>query len=414
MELGHKPARLRAKGQGRNPAVSRASMSRPSFPAMFRTCALVAGATLGAVLPGLAHAATQAASQAASRTASQTAPDPELVIEDNDFLGPGGSDQQSIIPLLFNPHVRVLGFTVVSGDDWENAESAHLRRFLEIIHRTDVPVADGAVYPLLNTVAALREHEHQFGTIPWKGAWGGLGSIEHVPDTQPALPTLKEGMPHLQPVAQNAAQFLIEQVHAHPHQITIVAAGPLTNLALAIRLDPTFAATAKQLVFMGGMLDTSMMSVTGNADFASDFNMIFDPEAAHIVLTAPWASVTAVGSVSNDLMMTRDYLAQVTRKVTPMTQYLAKYYEPLPMWDELTAAIAADPSLVTSSVDAFMDIDLAHGPDYGHAHVWPEQLAPKQQGVRRVHIVRSVDATRFRAIFAQEAQSDLPPAPARH
>ena len=382
--------------------MSRASMSRLSFPATLRALALVAGATLGAALPGLAHAAPQAASG------------PELVIEDNDFLGPGGSDQQSIIPLLFDPHVRVLGFTVVSGDDWENAESAHLRRFLEIIGRTDVPVADGAVYPLINTVAALREHEHLFGTIPWKGAWGGLGSIEHIPDEQPAVPALKEGMPHLQPVAQNAAQFLIEQVHAHPHQVTIVAAGPLTNLALAIRLDPTFAATAKRLVFMGGMLDTSMMSVTGNADFASDFNMIFDPEAAHITLAAPWASVTVVGSVSNDLMMTRDYLAQVTRKVTPMTQYLAKYYEPLPMWDELTSAIAADPSLVTSSVDAFMDIDLTHGPNYGHAHVWPEQLAPKRQGVRRVHIVRSVDAARFRAVFAQEAQSDLPPAPARH
>ncbi|MCE2579653.1 nucleoside hydrolase [Komagataeibacter sp. FNDCR1] len=380
--------------------MSRASMSRPSFPAMLKALALVAGTALCAALPVLAHAAT---------------PGPELVIEDNDFLGPGGSDQQSIIPLLFNPHVRVLGFSVVSGDDWENAESAHLRRFLEIIGRTDIPVADGAVYPLVNTVAALREHEHQFGTMPWKGAWGGLGSIEHIPDEQPAVPPLKEGMPHMRPIAQNAAQFLIEQVHAHPHQVTIVAAGPLTNLALAIRLDPTFAATAKQLIFMGGMLDTSMMSVTGNADFASDFNMIFDPEAAHIALTAPWASVTVVGSVSNDLMMTRDYLAQITRKVTPMTQYLGKYYEPLPMWDELTTAIAADPSLVTSSVDAFMDIDLTHGPNYGHAYVWPEQLAPKKQGVRRVHVVRSVDAARFRATFAQEAQTDLPAAaPARH
>ncbi|WP_165837922.1 nucleoside hydrolase [Novacetimonas cocois] len=350
---------------------------------------------------------------AASRAATPSSTGPELVIEDNDFLGPGGSDQQSIIPLLFSPHVRVLGFTVVSGDGWENAESAHLRRFLEIIGRTDVPVADGAVYPLVNTVAALREHEHQFGTIPWKGAWGGLGAIDSTPDQQPPVPPLKEGMPHMRALTQSAAQFLIEQVHAHPHQVTIVAAGPLTNLALAIRLDPTFAETAKKLIFMGGMLDTSMMSVTRNADFASDFNMIFDPEAAHITLTAPWASVTVVGSVSNDLMMSRDYLNRITRRSTPMTRYLAQYYEPLPMWDELTSAIAAEPSLVTSSVDAFMDIDLTHGPNYGHAYVWPEQLAPKKQGVRLVHIVRGVDATRFRDLFAQEAQSDIAPAPAR-
>ncbi|MCE2565743.1 nucleoside hydrolase [Komagataeibacter sp. FNDCF1] len=335
---------------------------------------------------------------------------PELVIEDNDFLGPGGSDQLSIIPLLFNPHVRVLGFTVASGDGWENAESAHLRRLLEIIGRTDVPVADGAVYPLVNTRAAMRLHEMQYGTIPWKGAWGGLGSIDTAPDTQPAIGPMKEGTPHTAPVAQDAAQFLIEQVHAHPHQVTIVAAGPLTNLALAIRLDPTFAETAKRLVFMGGMLDTSMMSITGNADFASDFNMIFDPEAAHITLTAPWKAITVVGSVSNDLMLSRDYLAKLTSRKTPLTEYIGANYDPLPMWDEMTAAIAADPTLVTSAVDAHMDIDITPGPHYGHAFVVPDALVPHGSAMQRMHIVRGIDAQRFRDTFLHEAQAD----PAAH
>ncbi|KAB8123591.1 nucleoside hydrolase [Komagataeibacter medellinensis] len=334
---------------------------------------------------------------------------PELVIEDNDFLGPGGSDQLSIIPLLFNPHVRVLGFTVVSGDGWENSESAHLRRLLEIIGRTDVPVADGAVYPLVNTRAEMRLHEMQFGTIPWKGAWGGMGSIDKATDTQPAsIGPMKEGTPHTAPIAQSAAQFLIEQVHAHPHQVTILAAGPLTNLALAIRQDPTFAQTAKQLIFMGGMLDTSMMSVTGNADFASDFNMIFDPEGAHITLTAPWKAITVVGSVSNDLMLSREYLARLTSKKTALTSYIGAYYEPLPMWDEMTAAIAADPTLITSAVDAYLDIDTSRGPHYGHAFVVPDALVPHGSPMQRMHIVRSIDAQRFRDTFAQEAQSDLP------
>ena len=333
---------------------------------------------------------------------------PELVIEDNDFHGPGGSDQLSTVPLLFNPHVRVLGFTVVSGDGWENAESAHLRRLLEIVGRTDVPVADGAVYPLVNTRIDMKLHEQQFGTIPWKGAWGGPGSIDKAPDIQPPVPAMKEGAPHLAPVAQTAAQFLIEQVHAHPHEVTIVAAGPLTNIALAIRQDPTFAETAKQLIFMGAILDTSMMSVTGNADFASDFNMIFDPEAAHIALTAPWKKITVVGSVSNDLMLSKQYLARLTAKKTPLTDYISRYYDPLPMWDEMTTAIAADPTLVTSAVDAHLDIDISRGPHYGHAFVVPDSLAPHDSPMRSMHIVRSIDADRFRDIFAHEAQTDLP------
>ena len=211
---------------------------------------------------------------------------PQLVIEDNDFAGPGGSDLQSTLPLLANPDVQLLGLTVGVGDGWENAESAHLRRFLEIAGRTDIPVADGATLPLLNSVKRMRLWEQAHGTIPWKGAWGGLGSIDKVPDTQPAVPHLDEGAPRLAAIHERAADFLIRSEHAHPHQVTIVAAGPLTNLALAIRLDPDFAQTARQLVFMGALLDTGVQSVTGNADFASDFNMIFDPEAAHIVLTA--------------------------------------------------------------------------------------------------------------------------------
>ncbi|MGO2958622.1 MAG: nucleoside hydrolase [Acetobacter sp.] len=331
--------------------------------------------------------------------------EPTLIIEDNDFLGPGGSDIQSTIPLLADPHIKVLGFTVTTGDDWENAESAHLRRFLEIANKADIPVSDGAVYPLLNTVALMRLHEQEFGRIPWKGAWGGLGDSAKASETQPALPKLAEGLPSTAASPENAALFMIRAVHQHPHQVTILAAGPLTNLALAIRLDPTFAATAKQLVFMGGLLDTDLISVTGNANFASDFNMIFDPEAAHITLTAPWPAITVVGNISNDIAMSKEYMARIAKKNTPVTAYLSKYYSPLPMWDELTAAIAADPSLVQHSVKAYMDIDTSQGSHYGHARVWAKDMAPRSQHVREVTLVQKVDVQRFLNNFIQQAQS---------
>ena len=340
--------------------------------------------------------------------ASAQEPAPEapktLVILDNDFAGPGGTDMQALLPLISDLRVGVLGLTVVTGDGWENEEAARLLRFLEIAGRPDIPVVNGAVYPLMRSVPEMRLWEQRYGRIPWKGAWGGLGSIDKASATEPALPHLDEGLPTTPPSSGLAASFLVKTVHAHPHQVTVIAAGPLTDVALAIRMDPSFAADAKQLVFMGGLIDTSTMSLIGNADFASDFNLVFDPEAAHIALTAPWPKVTAVGNVSNSVTMDRALMDRIAAVKTPLTAYLAKYFTPLPLWDEMAAAVAVDPSLVTSSVEAYMDVDVSGGADYGRAHVWPEALAPKDMGVRPVTIVQSIDTERFLAGVVKAAQ----------
>ena len=344
-------------------------------------------------------------------SAAEPVPAPILVIEDNDFLGPGGSDLQSVLPLLASPSVRLLGLTVATGDGWENAEAAHLLRFLEIAGRPDVPVANGAVYPLVNSVGRMKAWEQRFGPIPWKGAWGGIGPIDGTPEREPAVGPLDEGTPRIRAVAEPAALFLIRQVHAHPHQVTIVEAGPMTNLALAIRLDPSFAAAARQLVFMGGLLDRNMMAVTGNADWASDFNLIFDPEAAHIVLTADWPRIVSLGNVSDGVMMTHALMDRIAAVKTPLTAYLKRYFAPLPLWDEMASAVAVDPSLVTLSVDATMDVDLADGVDYGHAHVWSAALAPKGMGLRSVIVVQSIDMKRFVDGLVKDAQFAPPTHP---
>jgi inosine-uridine nucleoside N-ribohydrolase len=330
---------------------------------------------------------------------------PELFIEDNDFRGPAGSDIQSVLPLLADHDSRVLGFTIVTGDDWENAEAAALLRFLEVAGRTDVPVMNGAVYPLVNTVADWRERERQFGFIAWKGAWGGNGSMVNVPSAQPPIPVMPQGAPTAKARAESAAAFLLREVHAHPHAVTIVATGPLTNLALAIRLDPTFASTAKALIFMGGIIDTNMADVSGNAAFSEDFNLMFDPEAAHITLTADWPKITAVGNVSGSVLFTREVMDRIAAKKTPVTAMIDTYYQQLPMWDEITTAIAADPTLITTSVDAYMDVDLARGVDYGRVHVWPAKTAPQAMGVRQVTIVQTIDQARFLDEFVHAAQT---------
>src|SRR5580658_10827743 len=169
-------------------------------------------------------------------TCAQAAP-PRRVIVDQDAFGPGGSDMQSILMALQAPNVEVLGITVVTGDGWRDEEVQHTLRMLELIGRTEVPVVPGAVFPLVRTQQETRLAAQLYGKVTWLGAWGGGPSnldqqAGHEGDPSRShdpyfVAPLPEGSPHTLPLDQDAAHFLISQVHAHPHQVTICALGPL-------------------------------------------------------------------------------------------------------------------------------------------------------------------------------------------
>jgi inosine-uridine nucleoside N-ribohydrolase len=333
---------------------------------------------------------------------SAAAAEPVLVVYDNDFYGPTSAD---ILPLIGNPAVTLLGITAVSGDAWRDEGAAYVLRSLELYHRTDVPVYLGAVDPLVNSEARTRAWEQTYGKFAWKGAWNPAEPGKHFHPTTPyEIPALEEGLPSVASAKEGAVPFMIRMVHEHPHEVTIIAAGPLTNLALAQRLDPEFASLAKELVFMGALIGTNLGQVSGSADFNSDFNITFDPEAAHIVFTSPWAKITAVGNVSNDTLMQPEIYKELIAKKTPVTEVLARHPWQLPMWDELTTALALDRTLVTKEIVAYMDVDIDHGLNYGIVHVWPEATHPSL-GEQKVHIVQAIDKPRFYKEFIKAAQS---------
>ena len=97
-------------------------------------------------------------------------------------------------------------------------------------------------------------------------------------------------------------------------------------------------------------------------------------------------------------------MVRIAAVKTPLTAYLSRYFNPLPLWDEMAAAVAVDPSLVTKSLDAYMDVDVSGGVDYGRAHIWSDALAPKDAGVRMVTIVQDIDRSRFTDAFVKAAQ----------
>src|SRR5213082_1629413 len=172
------------------------------------------------------------------------------VIIDQDAAGPGGTDQQSMLLLIQSPQTEVLGITVVTGDAWLKDEVAHTLRMLEIIGRSDIPVVAGAEYPLVRRKDETELWEQQYGSFAWLGAW--TPRLYHAPDQLGEMP---EGKPTTQPLNEDAAHFLLRMVRKYPHEITIYEGGPMTNLALAIAIDPQFPALVKELIFMGASLN---------------------------------------------------------------------------------------------------------------------------------------------------------------
>jgi inosine-uridine nucleoside N-ribohydrolase len=358
---------------------------------------------LSALLATCMIAGSALAQTPASPTASAPS-DKVSIFFDNDFLGPGQSNIQSLIPLLRDPRVKLMGVGVVTGDAWMKEETAHALRFLEIAKRPDVPIHPGAEMPLMRTQAEMANWEARYGRIPFKGAWSTPrpGRTYHPQD--PALiPPMPEGAPTIKASSEDAVHALIRTVRAHPHQITIVSAGPLTNVALALRIAPDIATLAKEIVIEPGKLDTAVARVTGNTDYATDFNFLFDPEAAHIVLTAPWPRITVMGNVTAAAKATQAVVDRIGASGTPVATYVKTYARiGQPLWDEITVAVAIDRSLVTQELVARMDVDTLPGPSYGQPVVWSAEMAPNA-GEREVHIVRAIDVDRFVETFVAQA-----------
>jgi inosine-uridine nucleoside N-ribohydrolase len=329
------------------------------------------------------------------------------IIIDQDAAGPGGTDQQSMLLLIQSPQIEVLGITVVTGDQWLKAEVAHTLRMLELIGRTDIPVVPGAESPLVRTKEETELAEQQYGSFAWLGAW--TPKFYHPPDQLGDMP---EGKPSAKPMDEDAAHFLVRLVRKFPHEVTIYEGGPMTNLALAISIDPEFPKLAKELVFMGASLNPQ----TTDPEFINtprrEFNVWFDPEAAHIVLRAGWKRIVCTPvDISVKTRMTQALINRIRAGTTPAARYVGAYarlygdYNYL--WDELAAAAWLDPTLITKSETRFMDVELGRGSAYGNTLTWSEQDRPKLE-IQPAEIQVDLDTEKFYKMFVELLTAPTP------
>jgi uridine nucleosidase len=210
---------------------------------------------------------------------------------------PGVDDAMAIFLALASPELEVIGLTTIFGNVHTELATTNALHLLEIAGRTEIPVAQGAENPLTRMFA---------GPVPFVHGEDGQGNVFLPP-------------PETKAVRERAATFIVEQVMTYPGEITLVPIGPLTNIALAMRLEPRIIANVREVVLMGGNA-----LVPGNVSPAAEANVHNDPEAADVVFGAPWP-VTMVGlDVTHRVHMTPEQIARHAQATGSMAQHLAK------------------------------------------------------------------------------------------
>jgi inosine-uridine nucleoside N-ribohydrolase len=270
-----------------------------------------------------AHEITARAATASSSAPRSAPGKPRRIIIDTD---PGIDDALAIFLALRSPELKVEAITPVAGNVPLDLTLPNALRLVEIAGRTDVPVAAGASHPL---VRRLVTSGHVHGV-------NGLAGVDF-----PA--------PKMKPVHETAPEIIRRIVRENPGEITIVAVGPLTNVAMALRADPELAGMIPAIAIMGGSLSG------GNITPAAEFNLYVDPEAARIVfdanipLTMVGLDVTRKCRVSEqhikDLEAANNAVSQAAGKILRAT------YERMRRGGEVTDIELHDALTVASLID---------------------------------------------------------------
>lgn len=247
---------------------------------------------------------------------------------------PGVDDAVAILLAFQSPEVEVIGLTTIYGNVYTTLSTKNALHLLEVVGREDIPVAEGS-HTSIKKVAKLRVADFVHGS-------DGLGN------TNIASPKCKA-------IGKSAAEFLIEKANQYPGEVTVVALGPLTNIALAIELDPFFPQKIAQIVILGGAF-----SMNGNVNPAAEANIFGDPEAADVVFTSGADSIVVGINVTHQVLMTDEDLEDLASSNSKYGNYICKmikfYHEyhleaynicGVYLHDPTAMFAAIDPSLMT-------------------------------------------------------------------
>ena len=255
---------------------------------------------------------------------------------------PGVDDAMALLLALRSPEIDVVGITTVFGNTHVAATTRNALNLLDFAGRPDIPVAMGAGRPLVHPPGPTAEWVHgddAMGNIGWTDV----------------------NNPGQRPLAVHAAQYIVDTIMANPGEITLVAVGPMTNLALALQLEPRIATNVREVVIMGG----NVVGL-GNVSPFAEANIHGDPHAAALLFSAGWRVTMAGLDVTQATRMDDAYFRELAESGDPFGQFVARivpfYQQFHHSWYgyEHGAVDTHDPSAIAYLIDP----TLFHGEDY--------------------------------------------------
>jgi purine nucleosidase len=271
---------------------------------------------------------------------------PKRLIIDTD---PGIDDSLAILLALASPEVKLEALTVVSGNSTAQQGVINALGVLELGGSVEIPVAQGATIPLIQPLLVASETHGEVG----------IGYAR--------LP-----MPSKKPVQQHAVDLIIDTVLSNPGEISLVAIGPLTNIALAIRREPRIVDAVREVFIMGGAIRAG-----GNTTPLAEYNIYCDPHAAYIVFHSGLPLTLVPLDVTYQAILTRQDVDRLLEVQSPISRFLAdatRYYmefhneyqkiEGCVINDPLALALTFAPELVDTE-HLFVDVDISGGVSMG-------------------------------------------------
>jgi inosine-uridine nucleoside N-ribohydrolase len=333
---------------------------------------------------------------------------PEKIILDTDFTTTGDDGMVGIMAAQLHAQgtIELLGITVVAGNEWLAQEVADALRAVERLGIADtVGVYAGARYPLVHDYRNLAQE---------RALWGVGGSwYKHPEPADGDLVAPLDGFAATARVqTQHAVDFIVETIKKYPHQVTLLTIGPLTNIALAIRMRPEIVPLIKRIVYMAGAFE-----VPGNTTPAAEMNVWYDPEAARIVTRQPIDQAFIPLDVTNTVPLDKALFERITSNPESITTRLLKQSSfgkalgrnPAAtsfIYDTLALAYLIDPTYATDVAEMWVDVDVTWGPSYGRTLGYP---APQPaNALQKAKIVRRFDNDRFFRLYVDLMTRPVP------
>jgi len=274
---------------------------------------------------------------------------PKRIILDTD---PGIDDALAILLAIASPELMLDSVITVHGNCAVEQTTINALSILELVGASHIPVAKGFSLPLVQpSLLALETHGNS-----------GLGYA-------------KLSSPQSKPIGQHGSDFLIERIMSNPGEITLVAIGPLTNVAVAIRKEPRIIQALKEIIIMGGAVRHQ-----GNSTPMAEFNVHVDPHASHMVYHSGIPMTLVPLDVTYQCILTPADVKRLNKINSPITKFIddsTRFYmefhdeyqhiDGCAINDPLALALAFAPELCTYE-EHYVDVDISGGVSMGNTY----------------------------------------------